>query len=142
MRLSDSNIDFNNILFKLLQVELKIWTDKNFSLHVYGRLPDDHNSTYIRFSTIYVYTQALTQGVIVVTLQLPFKLMIHSYVTYQIVQQHSLCIGLAHTAPPTNTNFRITFLLTQLLEALYEDLHVQSIKFEVYRHFFCLSFIV
>ena len=64
MRLSDSNIDFNNILFKLLQVELKIWTDKNFLLHVYGRLPDDHNSSYIRFSTIYVYTQARTQGVI------------------------------------------------------------------------------
>ena len=76
-------------------------------------------------------------------MQLPFKLMIYScYIYYQRVQQHSLCIGLAHTPPPTNINFRITFLLTQLLEALYEDLHVQSIKLEVYHHFSGLSFIV
>ena len=34
----------------------------------------------------------------------------------------TLYVGLAHTAPPTNTNFRITFLLTRLLDALYEDL--------------------
>ena len=27
-------------------------------------------------------------------------------------------------APPTNTNFRLTFLLTRLQEALYEDLAV------------------
>ena len=33
-------------------------------------------------------------------------------------------VGLAHISPPTNTNFRLTFLLTQLLEALYEDLPV------------------
>ena len=25
-------------------------------MYNYGRLPDDHNSSYIRFSTIYVYT--------------------------------------------------------------------------------------
>ena len=36
---------------------------------------------------------------------------------------------------PTNTNFRLTFLLNQLQEALYEDLAVKSIKFEVYYHF-------
>ena len=36
----------------------------------------------------------------------------------------SLYVGLARTAPPTNTNFRLTFLLTQLQEALYEDLPV------------------
>ena len=50
-------------------------------------------------------------------------------------------VGLARTAPPTNTNFRLTFLLTRLQEALYEDLPVQSIKFEVYHHFSGLSFI-
>ena len=33
-------------------------------------------------------------------------------------------VGLARTAPPTNTNFRLTFLLTRLQEALYEDLPV------------------
>ena len=47
---------------------------------------------------------------------------------------------MAHPAPPTNTNFQIYFLLTQLLEALYEDLPVYSIKFEVYHHFSGLSF--
>ena len=34
----------------------------------------------------------------------------------------TLYVNLAHIAPPTNTNFRLTFLLTQLQEALYEDL--------------------
>ena len=33
-------------------------------------------------------------------------------------------VGLAHTAPRTNTNIRIIFLLTRLLEALYEDVPV------------------
>ena len=36
----------------------------------------------------------------------------------------TLYVGLARTAPPTNTNFRLTFLLTRLQEALYEDLPV------------------
>ena len=36
----------------------------------------------------------------------------------------SFYIGMAHPAPTTNTNFQITFLLTQLLKALYEDLPV------------------
>ena len=36
----------------------------------------------------------------------------------------TLYVGKAHPAPPINTNFQITFLLTQLLEALYEDLPV------------------
>ena len=44
-------------------------------------------------------------------------------------------VGLARAVSPTNTNFRLTFLLTRLQEALYEDLAVQSIKFEVYHHF-------
>ena len=34
----------------------------------------------------------------------------------------TLYVGLARAVPPTNTNFRLTFLLTQLQEALYEDL--------------------
>ena len=33
-------------------------------------------------------------------------------------------VGLARAVPPTNTNFRLTFLLTRLQEALYEDLAV------------------
>ena len=36
----------------------------------------------------------------------------------------TLYVGLARTAPPTNTNFRLTFLLTRLQEALYKDLAV------------------
>ena len=36
----------------------------------------------------------------------------------------TLYVGLARTAPPTNTNFRLTFLLTRLQKALYEDLAV------------------
>ena len=47
----------------------------------------------------------------------------------------TLYVGLARAISPTNTNFRLTFLLTRLQEALYEDLAVESIKFEVYHHF-------
>ena len=36
----------------------------------------------------------------------------------------TLYVGLARAVPPTNTNFRLTFLLTRLQEALYEDLAV------------------
>ena len=36
----------------------------------------------------------------------------------------TLYVGLARDVSPTNTNFRLTFLLTQLQEALYEDLAV------------------
>ena len=34
----------------------------------------------------------------------------------------TLYVGLARAVSPTNTNFRLTFLLTRLQEALYEDL--------------------
>ena len=36
----------------------------------------------------------------------------------------TLYVGLARAVSPTNTNFRLTFLLTRLQEALYEDLPV------------------
>ena len=36
----------------------------------------------------------------------------------------TLYVGMAYPAPPTNTNFQITFLLTRLWKALYEDLPV------------------
>ena len=36
----------------------------------------------------------------------------------------TLYVGLAHAVSPTNTNFRLTFLLNRLQEALYEDLPV------------------
>ena len=36
----------------------------------------------------------------------------------------TLYVGLARAVPTTNTNFRLTFLLTRLQEALYEDLAV------------------
>ena len=44
-------------------------------------------------------------------------------------------VGLARAVSPTNTNFRLIFLLNRLQEALYEDVAVYSIKFEVYYHF-------
>ena len=50
-------------------------------------------------------------------------------------------IGLARAVPPTNTNFWLTFLLIRLQEALYEDLAVWSIKFEVYHPFSGLNFV-
>ena len=36
----------------------------------------------------------------------------------------TLYVGLARVVPPTNTNFRFTFLLTRIQEALYEDIPV------------------
>ena len=36
----------------------------------------------------------------------------------------TLYVGLARAVSPSNTNFRLTFLLTRLQEALYEDLPV------------------
>ena len=36
----------------------------------------------------------------------------------------TLYVGLAHAVSPTDTNFQLTFLLTRLQEALYEDLAV------------------
>ena len=36
----------------------------------------------------------------------------------------TLYVGMAHQAPPTNTNFQIVFLLTRLPKALYDDLPV------------------
>ena len=36
----------------------------------------------------------------------------------------TLYVGLARAVSPTNTNFRLTFLLTRLQEALYEGLAV------------------
>ena len=36
----------------------------------------------------------------------------------------TLYVGLARAVSPTNTNFRLTFLLTRLQEALYEDITV------------------
>ena len=42
---------------------------------------------------------------------------------YQRVREYgsTLYVGLARAVSPTNTNFRLTFLLTRLQEALYED---------------------
>ena len=36
----------------------------------------------------------------------------------------TLYVGLARAVSPTNTNFQLTFLLSRLQEALYEDLAV------------------
>ena len=66
-----------------------------------------------------------------------------SYRTYKIISSYELArpimgtiflvireygstlyVGLARAVSPTNTNFRLTFLLTRLQEALYEDLAV------------------
>ena len=46
--------------------------------------------------------------------------------TLLIIREYgsTLYVGLARAASPTNTNFRLTILLTRLQEALYEDLAV------------------
>ena len=45
---------------------------------------------------------------------------------FEIIREYgsTLYVGLARALSPTNTNFRLTFLLTRLQEALYEDLDV------------------
>ena len=45
---------------------------------------------------------------------------------FSVIREYgsTLYVGLAHAVSPTNTNFRLTFLLTRLQEALYEDLDV------------------
>ena len=48
----------------------------------------------------------------------------------EVVPEYNNCmclphyVEMAHPAPPTITNFRITFLITQLLGALYEDFYL------------------
>ena len=46
--------------------------------------------------------------------------------TWYIIREYgsTLYVGLARAVSPTNTNFRLTFLLTRLQEAVYEDLAV------------------
>ena len=46
--------------------------------------------------------------------------------THILIREYgsTLYVGLARAVSPTNTNFLLTFLLTQLQEALYEDLAV------------------
>ena len=54
----------------------------------------------------------------------------HPYISFfhllVIIREYgsTLYVGLARAVSPTNTNFRLTFLLTRLQEALYEDLAV------------------
>ena len=41
-----------------------------------------------------------------------------------LIRECSLYVGLARAVSPTNTNFRLTFLVTRFQEAIYEDLAV------------------
>ena len=45
---------------------------------------------------------------------------------FSVIREYgsTLYVGLACAVSPINTNFRLTFLLTRLQEALYEDLAV------------------
>ena len=52
------------------------------------------------------------------------------------LREITLHVGLPHTAPHTNTNFRLTFLLTQLQEALYN--HFPGLCFIAEVNFWCL----
>ena len=53
------------------------------------------------------------------------KCMIKHKQWYDIREYGStLYVGLPRAVSPTNTNFRLTFLLTRLQEALYDDLAV------------------
>ena len=53
-------------------------------------------------------------------------LVIESSAIVVVIREYgsTLYVGLARAVSPTNTNFRLTFLLTRLQEALYEDLAV------------------
>ena len=56
-----------------------------------------------------------------------FHLLVNGFsVIIIIIREYgsTLYVGLARAVSPTNTNFRLTFLLTRLQEALYEDLAV------------------
>ena len=58
-----------------------------------------------------------------------FIIVTHSVLEHQVqysIREYgsTLYVGLARAVSPTNTNFRLTFLLTRLQEALYEDLAV------------------
>ena len=63
---------------------------------------------------------------------MPFKLICGhiqlyiSYIIYIYIREcgSTLYVGLVCTAPHTNTNLRLPFLLTRLQEALYEELAV------------------
>ena len=50
----------------------------------------------------------------------------YHHITMVLIREYAstLYVGLARAVSPTNTNFRLTFLLTRLQEALYEDLAV------------------
>ena len=58
----------------------------------------------------------------------PTQLIWHTRHTdiYTYIREYgsTLYVGLARAVSPTNTNFRLTFLLSRLQEALYEDLAV------------------
>ena len=56
-----------------------------------------------------------------------FHLLVNGFsVILIIIREYgsTLYVGLARAVSPTNTNFRLSFLLTRLQEALYEDLAV------------------
>ena len=78
-------------------------------------------------------THRLHLSVYVLLIELAISLPVHAseqgnvigFVHMHIREYGStLYVGLARAASPTNTNFRLTFLLTRLQEALYEDLAV------------------
>ena len=55
----------------------------------------------------------------------PYIFFFHLLVNgFSVIREYgsTLYVGLARAISPTNTNFRLTFLLTQLQEALYVDL--------------------
>ena len=78
------------------------------------------NSYFILFLCFYVYMskcrqfEGLSIGVFILT------------IPNDTIREYgsTLYVGLARAVSPTNTNFRLTFLLTRLQEALYEDLAV------------------
>ena len=57
----------------------------------------------------------------------PYIFFFHLLVNgFSVIREYgsTLYVGLARAVSPTNTNFRLTFILTRLQEALYEDLAV------------------
>ena len=126
---------------KILPVETKPTLLSTTEVKVYGisRLPVDNRQKMARcvgclvspempiFQQVYSEEKNKKQFHMSKMYQLIFCELIREY-------SSTLYVGLARDVSPTNTNFRLTFLLTRLQEALYEDL-AEYIKFEVYHHF-------
>ena len=82
-----------------------------------AKLPNFHSWYVLKFACLVILLQRSNDSLKVFFTCQKGSLYIRGSLT-SFVSESAVAL-LAHTAPPINTNFRITFLLTRLLEALY-----------------------